>query len=188
MENDVILQISSRLKDIRLENKITLQQLADNANVTKGLLSQIENNRTVPSLSVLINIITALNVDLNEFFSTLSNPPRKGPLIIKKTAYQEFKKETSKGCFYSRIASLEINGKLVDIILYKQEKNAKKKIAFTNGYEYNYMLQGMVEYRIDGKQYILEEGDSFYYDASVPHLSKCLSENSFTMLVIYFFN
>ena len=89
MQNEIILQISSRIKDIRVDKRITLQELADKAHVTKGLLSQVENNRTVPSLSVLLSIIKGLEIDLNDFFSTLSNHSLDLPLIIKKDAYSQ---------------------------------------------------------------------------------------------------
>jgi transcriptional regulator with XRE-family HTH domain len=57
MEDDVLIQISNRIKDTRREKNITVQELASRANVSKGLISQIENSRTIPSLIVLIDII-----------------------------------------------------------------------------------------------------------------------------------
>ena len=57
MEEDIIIQISNHIKDKRREKNITVQELASRANVSKGLISQIENSRTVPSLIVLIDII-----------------------------------------------------------------------------------------------------------------------------------
>src|ERR1700744_3087144 len=71
MQKDVILQISNKIKEKRKERQITLQELADKAGVTKGFISQIENNRTVPSLTVLLSIIRSLNIDLNAFFDEL---------------------------------------------------------------------------------------------------------------------
>lgn len=71
MQEDIIIQISNRLKEVRTEKKVTLQELADKAGVTKGLISQIENCRTIPSLTVLMNIIRELNLDLNAFFDTI---------------------------------------------------------------------------------------------------------------------
>ena len=68
MSNDIIIQISNRIKEKRKEKKITLEGLAKEVGVTKGLISQIENNRTVPSLTVLLSIIKSLHVDLNDFF------------------------------------------------------------------------------------------------------------------------
>lgn len=43
MKADIIVQISNRIKEIRREKDITVQELADKANVSKGLISQIEN-------------------------------------------------------------------------------------------------------------------------------------------------
>lgn len=57
VQEDVIIQISQRLRHIRKEKSVRLQELADAADVTKGLLSQIENSRTIPSLNVLISLI-----------------------------------------------------------------------------------------------------------------------------------
>ena len=71
MQQDIILQIANRIKEKRKEKDITLQELAAEIGVTKGLISQIENNRTVPSLSVLLSIIKSLQVDLNDFFDKL---------------------------------------------------------------------------------------------------------------------
>ena len=45
-----------------------------------------------------------------------------------------------------------------------------------------------MQYTIRDKKYILEEGDSFYYDARQPHLTRVISEKDCVMLVIYFFN
>ena len=81
MEDDVLIQISNRIKDKRREKNITVQELASRANVSKGLISQIENSRTIPSLIVLIDIIKALEIDLNAFFKDIDSkhhPQRPG--------------------------------------------------------------------------------------------------------------
>nr|WP_227256257.1 helix-turn-helix transcriptional regulator [Pedobacter sp. MR2016-19] len=51
---------------------ITVQELADKAEVSKGLISQIENSRTIPSLMVLMDIIKSLEIDLNSFFKDIN--------------------------------------------------------------------------------------------------------------------
>ncbi|CAN5506628.1 cupin domain-containing protein [soil metagenome] len=188
MQQDIILQIANRIKEKRKEKDITLQELAAEIGVTKGLISQIENNRTVPSLSVLLSIIKSLHVDLNDFFDKLNPTEEDAPLIIKATAQQSIQKEYTKGTYYYRITSFKHHGKLVDIILYKQEKNARKGYVSTKAQEFNYMLKGQMQYTIDGKKYVLEAGDSFYYDARKLHHTKCLSDEPYEMLVVYFFD
>jgi transcriptional regulator with XRE-family HTH domain len=186
---EVILQISNRIKEKRKEKKITLQELANEAGVTKGLISQIENNRTVPSLMVLLNIIKALGVDFNSFFEQLHISEENEAILIHPQQHELIHKEYSKGSFYHRILSLNHNEQLVDVVLYRQLKNAKRGFVSTNAFEFDYMLKGEMEYTIgtEKKKYVLKEGDAFYYDARKPHLSRCLSEEEYIMLVIYFF-
>ena len=86
MQEDVLIQISNKIKESRKTQKKTVQELATKARVSKGLISQIENNRTVPSLPVLMNIVLALNIDLKDFFEDISHNKEGQQKIIIKTA------------------------------------------------------------------------------------------------------
>ncbi len=68
MTEEILLLIGERIRARRQEKNITLEQLANKAGVTKGLISQIENNRTVPSLPVLLSIVHSLDEDMRGFF------------------------------------------------------------------------------------------------------------------------
>lgn len=187
MNKDIILQISSRIKEKRKEKKITLQELAAEAGVTKGLISQIENNRTVPSLTVLLSIIKSLHVDLNDFFEKIDLLDKNEPAIIRASQYENIEKEYAEGIEYRRITSFKYDGKLVDIVFYKQSRSVRKGYVSTNAHEFNYMIKGSMQYTIENKKYKLNAGDSFYYDARKSHTTKCLSTEPYEMLVVYFF-
>ena len=102
MQEDIIIQIGNRLKEVRTEKKITLQELADKAGVTKGLISQIENSRTIPSLPVLLNIIRELQLDLNSFFDTIDFEKKTTSVTVKKKIILPgVRKRTCKGIFVS---------------------------------------------------------------------------------------
>ena len=188
MQENIIIQISNRLKEVRTEKKITLQELAVKAGVTKGLISQIENSRTIPSLTVLMNIIRELNLDLNAFFDTIEF--EKKPLHVmvkKKSSYQPFEKENAKGFLYQRILSTNIGDEHLDIVLLRLQKNARRGMVTTNAYEYKYLLAGTVEYAIGKEKYKLEEGDSIFFDARQMHTPKNVGTTDAVMLVVYFF-
>ncbi|MFT4155098.1 helix-turn-helix domain-containing protein [Parafilimonas sp.] len=188
MQEDIIIQISNRLKEVRTEKKITLQQLADKAGVTKGLISQIENSRTIPSLTVLINIIRELKLDLNAFFDTIEFEKKSSPVILKKkSAYQSFEKENAKGFLYQRILSTNIDEQHIDVMLLRLQKNARRAMVKTNAYEYKYLIAGKVEYTIGKEKHVLEEGDSIFFDARHMHNPKNIGESDALMLVLYFF-
>jgi len=66
MKNDQLSLIGIRIKQIRSEKKLTLRELAKRSNLSPGLISKIENFRTMPSLTVLVDISVALEVDISE--------------------------------------------------------------------------------------------------------------------------
>jgi len=188
MEDDVLIQISNRIKDKRREKNITVQELASRANVSKGLISQIENSRTIPSLIVLIDIIKALEIDLNVFFKDINHADHKPPLIIRRKAdYHHFEKEHAEGFHYQRIFTQSIKKSTVDIVILELEPNAHRPQVQTEAFEYKYILSGEVVYQFDEENYTLAQGDSMLFDGRVPHTPKNNGKEKAIMLVIYFF-
>ncbi|HVI45445.1 MAG TPA: XRE family transcriptional regulator [Chitinophaga sp.] len=189
MTEDIIIQISNKIKEKRKAKGITIQELADKAEVSKGLISQIENNRTVPSLLVLINIIRALNLDMNEFFNEIDQQPKGAKVIIKQqSSYQPFEKEPAKGFHYKRVLTKSIKNFPVDIVMLELKKGARRsQIVKTDAYEYKYIIKGTVEYLIDNEKYILEEGDSLFFDGRLGHKPANVGNDDALILVVYFF-
>ncbi|QXV67530.1 helix-turn-helix transcriptional regulator [Mucilaginibacter achroorhodeus] len=189
MEDDILIQISNRIKEKRREKNITVQELATKANVSKGLISQIENSRTIPSLIVLIDIVRALDIDLNVFFKDIRHADQKFPLIIKrKSDYERFEKEHAEGFGYQRIFTQSIKNSTVDIVILELEPNAHRPLVETEAYEYKYIIKGDVEYLFgNDTTYQLNEGDSMLFDGRIPHTPRNIGKGKASMLVIYFF-
>ena len=61
--------IGQNIKDLRLAAELTQSELADRAQLTKGFISQVENDQTSISLDSLVDILEALGLSLGEFFS-----------------------------------------------------------------------------------------------------------------------
>lgn len=189
MQEDIIIQISTKIKEKRKAKGITVQELADKADVSKGLISQIENNRTVPSLLVLVNIIRALNLDMNEFFNDIYQHKHAPKVILKKKEeYQPFQKENAKGFFYNRVLTRNIKDSTVDIVMLELKAGARRaQLVKTDAYEYKYVVKGSVEYIINNESYIVEEGDSIFFDGRLPHKPANVGEGDALILVVYFF-
>ena len=188
MQEDILLQITNKLKDIRKEKNITLQELAEAAGVTKGMLSQVENNRAIPSLTVFLSIIKSLHIDINDFFTDFNTG--EGSKVIFKTAsqYQPFEKENIAGFSYQRILSSTIDDYHVDFVLLTIMPNARRASVQTDAYEFKYVLKGKVEYTIGEEVFIMEAGDSIYFDATEPHNPKNIGDTEAQLLVLYIFN
>ena len=63
------MDIGAKIKRIRLSNQLTLEELANRSELTKGFLSQLERDLTSPSVATLENILEALGTNLKDFFS-----------------------------------------------------------------------------------------------------------------------
>jgi transcriptional regulator with XRE-family HTH domain len=187
MEEAILIQISNRIKERRREKNITVQELAIRANVSKGLISQIENSRTIPSLIVLIDIIKALEIDLNEFFKDIRSNDHLPILVKRKSEYDHFEKEHATGFHYQRIFTQSITHSTIDIVILELEPDAVRPLVETDAFEYKYILHGQVEYQFNDDKIILNQGDSMLFNGRIPHTPKNLGTTTASMLVVYFF-
>lgn len=62
------MDIGKKLKELRQQKELTLEDLASRSELTKGFLSQVERNLTAPSIATLEDILEALGTNLSEFF------------------------------------------------------------------------------------------------------------------------
>ncbi len=188
MQEDIIVQITNKLKNIRKEKKLTLQEIAGTAGVSKGMLSQVENNRTIPSLNVFFNIIKSLDIDVNEFFKNLNFIDERKVIFKKTNQYQPFEKEDALGFYYNRILSSSINDYHVDFVLLTIMPNAQRDSVQTDAFEFKYLISGKIEYIIGDETFEMEAGDSIFFDAKEPHNPKNMGDSPAQLLVAYIFN
>jgi transcriptional regulator with XRE-family HTH domain len=190
MNEELILLLGDKIKKKRTQKNITLGQLAGKAGVSKGLISQIENNRTVPSLPVLFNIIHSLGEDLRTFFEDMHETFGNGHiLIVRKGQEKIFGKEPVKGFSYKRILTKSIASQTTDIVLLELKKNAvRRQMIQTDAFECKYMLKGRVEYQIEKETFILNEGDTLFFNGRAKHRLKNTGDTEALILVVYLFN
>lgn len=63
------MKIGSKIKRMRIQQELTLEELASRCELTKGFLSQLERDLTSPSIATLSDILEALGSSLSEFFT-----------------------------------------------------------------------------------------------------------------------
>lgn len=189
MQEDLILLIGEQLKSKRTQKNITLEDLANRAGVTKGLISQIENNRTVPSLAVLFNLIHSLGEDLKSFFEDMHEHFINGHVLIVRSGEEKpFEKEPVKGFSYKRILTKSVVAQAVDIALLELKKGAaRKQMIQTDAFECKHILKGSVEYQIEKEKFILNAGDTLFFDGRAKHRLRNAGNTDAAILVVYLF-
>ena len=64
-----IMQIGEKIRRLRIAKQLTQEELANRCELSKGFISQVENDLTSPSIATLMDILEILGTNLQEFFS-----------------------------------------------------------------------------------------------------------------------
>jgi quercetin dioxygenase-like cupin family protein len=143
----------------------------------------------VPSLPVLFNLIHSLGEDLKTFFGSMHDQVENGKvLIVRQGEAREFKKEPIRKFVYKRILTKSISSEATDIVLLELEVGAeRKKMIQTDAFECKYVLRGSIEYQVMDEKFVLNPGDTLFYDGRLRHRLKNIGKTRAQILIIYFF-
>ncbi len=166
-------KLGSKIKAIRETKKISIEDLADKANLPVEGVKKIENGELVPSLTPLLKLARVMGVRIGTFLDDQENI---GPVINKKddkksvTRFSDKDNPVSSDLdFYSLAvnkAGRHMEPFVIDIYPSSEEGY---KLSSHEGEEFIYVLQGEIEIIYGKDIYTLTEGDSIYYDSVVKH-------------------
>ena len=183
-----IIGIGQKIRSIRKEKEMYASELAKKANVSNGLISRIENGRTIPSVPVLFQIISALDVEPSYFFQQIGSDSSFKFLVIRANETSVIEKEIeAEGFRYDFIFSKQLKSIGFEVVLLTLEPNCKRDLVETDAFEFKYVLSGSCEYIIDGEKVKLNAGDAIFFDGKLPHVPMNPHDVPSTMLVIYSF-
>ncbi len=186
-----LFSIVAKIKALRKEKGMTVQQLANETGYTKAFISKLENRRLVPSLTSLLSIIKCLGQSLDDFFKDIDHYEYFGDkkyIYLPHSEHKEIVREDSKGFSYKLVHSSDFSKLHVDVVLLELTVGSKRELAETDGFELFIVLTGQVQFQMDTDMVTLYEGDALYFDGRVPH--KPINDYSGTSkcLVVYFLN
>ena len=159
------MSIGSKIKQLRTFYGLTQEELADRCELTKGYISQLENDLTSPSISTLTDILTALGTNLKEFFDESDDQQ----IVFRHDDFFEKVDDDKK------ITWLVPNSQKNEMepILYTLEVNAQTDIDYPHeGQEFGYVIEGKIEVNYGSKKVVCNKGESFYFTTDKNHYLK----------------
>jgi transcriptional regulator with XRE-family HTH domain len=168
------MDIGSKVRAIRNRKKITIAQMCEETGLSKGFVSNLENNNTSPSISTLQTIATFLKVPL----PYLLLEKDEHMTVIRK---DERKVTTSKDS-HLKVEHLSSRGGL-SVRLVEIPPGASTGANAHEGEECHLVLKGKILAEQGEDSYIVEEGDTFSWCASVPHHVKNVGDETATILI-----
>lgn len=174
------LRIGLTIRDLRQLRRMTLQDLSFATELSKPLLSQIENDQVIPPLATLLRIAKALNVPLQKFFEEENNTQKC--LVVRAGEADRMNRRPSHGgkpqpYFYHSLAYGKQHKHMEPFLVeFDPSRTEQSQPVRHPGEEFFYILAGKVELQHGNDIHILEAGDSVYWDSNEPHSLRALGD------------
>jgi ribosome-binding protein aMBF1 (putative translation factor) len=163
--------IGRAVRNFRRQKAMTVASLSKQTGLSIGMLSKIENGITSPSLTTLQTLAHALSVPLTAFFRRFEEA-REAMHVKAGNAVEIERAGTRAGHQYNLLGHIGANASGVIVEPYMITLTEESDIFPTfqhDGIELLFMLEGKVEYRHGERSYVMEPGDSLFFDADAPH-------------------
>lgn len=159
--------IGKKLKSSRLKRDKTIQQLAGMSHVSSNMISRIERGLTVPSVEILIKIANALDLSLSYFIEEAET----GSTVVYTPSGEgaELFYFPDKHQISGLTQGLRDPGFSAFVDTLEPNCDSGDGGMVHTGEEFAMVLEGSLDFVIEGEHYHLEEGDSIGFKASLPH-------------------
>ena len=170
------MEIGAKIKELRLKNQLTQEELADRCELTKGYISQLENDLNSPSIATLKDILQTLGSSLAEFFDEDDDER----VVFGQADY--FCKETEEFKMTWLVPSAQKNA-MEPIKMEIAPRCSSERDLPHEGEEFGFVLEGKVKIMVGKKGYTASKGETFYFRPSKAHYIKNVSDT--TAVVIW---
>ena len=173
-KEDIQVNVGERVKRVRKDRDLTLRDISQRTDLDVAFLEQIENGSVAPPLGTVIKLAKALDLKMGYFISGDEDRPYT---IVRKNDGKVVSRYNSKkgkyyGYGYESLAPHKKDRHMEPFLVSLEPSESDEERSTHDGQEFIYVLEGAMEVRLGEEVYVLEPGDSIYYDSTVPHLVK----------------
>ena len=183
------INVGEKIKNLRESKKISREELSERSGLNLDQIISIEENTNLPSLAPLIKIARVMGVRLGTF---LDDSDELGPVVTRKTdegksiSFSNNASELRKHMDYYSLSKAKSGRHMEPFIIDILPSEAEFALSSHEGEEFIYVLEGVVEINYGKDTYVLEPGDSIYYDSIVAHhVHACPNASAKILAVVY---
>lgn len=185
------LKIGDKLRERRETHGLTTIQLAKRCDLSEARLMAIEEGFAMPTISTLLRIARELGVGVGHFFQDeeVKKPVEVIHVEDRIKVAQEKKEGVTEGLYYNYEAltitfpNAAMKPFFVEV---KTGDHSHIEPASHKGQEFNYVLEGEVEWRSDTESHRLKDGDAIYYNSEIPHKIVGLGDKNAKVLAVVY--
>jgi transcriptional regulator with XRE-family HTH domain len=183
MMNEQIKQIAARLAGLRDVLEVSAEEMAGACNLGTEEYLRLESGTADISVSVLHQIAHAYGIELTTLM--FGDEPKMSAYFVTRKG-KGIAVERTKAYKYQSLAAGFSKRKADPFMVTVHPKPADEPVYLNthSGQEYNYVISGRLLLQINGKDLILEAGDSIYFNSELPHGMKALDGQNVCFLAI----
>ncbi|GAB4348546.1 MAG: XRE family transcriptional regulator [Candidatus Abyssubacteria bacterium] len=176
-----MLKMGNILKNARVSQGLTLEELSSKCEYSKALLSRVENNSVSPSIESLTKISEALGLKLYDVFASAEIDE---PVILRRDKRQRF--TLSDGQCEIEFLTSPIASKMMQPLLVSLLDGNQRWTGADphNGEEFLVVLEGKAEVLVGQNKFVLNKGDSIYFKSVSPHYYRKLGKGKTVSLAV----
>ena len=178
--------VGQRIRKIREEKGLTLEELSRLTGFDVQFLSSIEKNESQPQLGTVIKLSKALDSAFGRLVSGIGD---RHYSITRKNERRTVSRSTSKTgqkqVYTYKSLAPEVKGRHMEALIVQLEVDPDKEISVHEGEEFIFVLDGIVVLEIGDDKFELEPGDSVYYLSTTPHHIAAKNDKATILAVLY---
>ncbi|MCF6248200.1 MAG: XRE family transcriptional regulator [Desulfobacula sp.] len=179
-------EVGKRIKQLREERGISIEDLSDLTGFDIAKLKDIESGTEKPQLGTVMKLSKALDSAVGRLVSGIGS---KMYSITRKNQRKQIARsssKTSKKNVYSYMSlAPEVQGRHMEALIVQLEKTEDQENSVHNGEEFVFVLDGVVSLTIGKATYELDPGDSAYYLSTTSHYITAKTEKATILAVLY---
>lgn len=171
--DDREVKVGEKIKELREDMALSLEELAKRSGISPAMLNQIENHMISPPLGTLIKIARGLGIDAGAFFR--SEKEGQPFSLVRHNERKRVSRVASKeginyGYEYESLGYDFANRRMEPFfITLKPSPFEDKGLSTHDGEEFIFVLEGKMDLVLGDHKDVLEPGDSIYYKSTIPH-------------------
>lgn len=172
--------MSTRLKILRIQAQLTLEELAQACELTRSYVSKVERGVSMPSIGAALKLARALKVPVETLFG--EDPVTDPVTIVRKRDVDH--RDANAG--QSHVVSGAAAGhQMMAFVMNPTEKGTgPHPMSHHSGEELLYVLSGSIKLRLARREEILEAGDSAHFNSAIPHKMTSMNESHAQVLIV----
>jgi transcriptional regulator with XRE-family HTH domain len=175
--------VAIRLKLLRKQMGLSLQDLADETALTKSYLSKVERGLSTPSVAVAMKLAAALHLDIEQLFS--AEVDQDAITVVRAADRVAMGNAADDGrSGYEVIAAKAGHKRLLPFMIRPASDFAASEFKEHEGEEFLFVHRGKVEIDFASQRITLTVGDAIYFNAQIPHRIRSLGTQKAEVLLV----